>query len=98
MDTRRSALEQSGGAACIVSTIAIVSLRLAVLALPLLTVMGCTAVHPGNEAEGVTVTADDQKRLAQCERMERLLGDRTLTPQQTEAVRVRMNTNHCLVP
>jgi hypothetical protein len=77
--------------------------RLAVLALPVLTLVGCTAVGPGNEAsevhaDGAPVTAEDQKRSAQCERMERLLGDRTLTPQQIEAVRARMNTNGCLVP
>jgi hypothetical protein len=77
--------------------------RLAVLALPVLTLVGCTAIGPGNEgsevrADGTPVTADDQKRLAQCERMERLLGDRTLTPQQIEAVRARMNTNGCPVP
>jgi hypothetical protein len=79
------------------------STRLAVLALPVLTLVGCTAVGPGNEtsevrADGTPVTAEDQKRAAQCERMERLLGDRTLTPQQIEAVRARMNTNGCLVP
>jgi len=78
------------------------STRLAVLALPVLTLVGCTAVGPGNEtsevrADGTPVTAEDQKRAAQCERMERLLGDRTL-PQQIEAVRARMNTNGCLVP
>ena len=79
------------------------STRLAVLALPVLTLVGCTAVGPGNEtsevrADGTPVTAEDQKRAAQCERMERLLGDRTLTPQQIEAVRARMNTNGCPVP
>ena len=79
------------------------STRLAVLALPVLTLVGCAAVGPGNEtsevrADGTPVTAEDQKRAAQCERMERLLGDRTLTPQQIEAVRARMNTNGCLVP
>jgi hypothetical protein len=77
--------------------------RLAVLALPVLTLVGCTAMGPGNEAsevraDGTPVTADDQKRLAQCERMEHLLGDRTLTPQQIEAVRARMSTNGCPVP
>jgi hypothetical protein len=82
---------------------AFLSPRLAVLALPVLTLVGCTALGPGNEssevrADGTPVTADDQKRLAQCERMERLLGDRTLTPQQIEAVRARMNTNGCPVP
>jgi hypothetical protein len=77
---------------------ALFSPRLAVLALPVLTLVGCTAMGPGNEADGASVTAEDQKRVAQCERMERLLGDRTLTPQQIEAVRARMNTNGCLVP
>jgi hypothetical protein len=77
--------------------------RFAALALPLLTLVGCTAVGPGNEAsevhsDGAPVTAEDQKRLAQCERMETLLGDRTLTSQQIEAVRARMKTNGCLVP
>jgi hypothetical protein len=82
---------------------AFISPRLAVLALPVLALVGCTTVGPGNEAsevraDGAPVTAEDQKRLAQCERMERLLGDRTLTPQQIEAVRARMNTNGCPVP
>jgi hypothetical protein len=77
--------------------------RLAVLALPVLTLVGCTAVGPGNEAyevhaDGAPATAEDQKRVAQCERMERLLGDRTLTSQQIEAVRARMKTNGCPVP
>jgi hypothetical protein len=83
------------GAACIDSAMAFFSPRLAVLVLPVLTLVGCTAVGPGNDAE---VTAEDQKRSDQCERMERLLGDRTLTPQQIEAVRARMNTNGCLAP
>ena len=79
------------------------STRLAVLALPVLTLVGCTAVGPGNEtsevrADGTPVTAEDQKRAAQCERMERLLDDRTLTPQQIEAVQARINTNGCFVP
>jgi hypothetical protein len=83
---------------CIGSAMALFSPRLGVLALPVLTLVGCTAVGPGNEADEASVTPEDQTRLAQCERMKRLLGDRTLTPQQIEAVRARMNTNGCLVP
>jgi hypothetical protein len=76
---------------------------LAVLSLPVLTLMGCTAAGLGNEAsevhpDGALVAVEDQKRLAQCERMERLLGDQTLTQQQIEAVRARMDTNGCFVP
>jgi hypothetical protein len=32
---------------------------------------------------------------AQCERMDRLLGDQTLSPQQLEAVRATMNIHGC---
>jgi len=49
-------------------------------------------------AAGALVAIEDQKRLAQCERMERLLDDRTLTAQQIEAVQAKMNTNGCFVP
>jgi hypothetical protein len=77
--------------------------RLSVLALPILTLMGCTAAGLGNEPsevhpDGALVAIEDQKRLAQCERMERLLDDRTLTAQQIEAVQAKMNTNGCFVP
>jgi hypothetical protein len=73
--------------------------RVAVVAVPTLALMGCMATGPGNEAADAA-SAEDQNRMAQCQRMERLLGDRTLTRQQIEAVRARMNTNGCsgLVP
>ena len=33
--------------------------------------------------------------FAECQRLYAMLGDRTLTPMQIEAVRVTMNTNFC---
>jgi hypothetical protein len=67
--------------------------RFALFAVPMLALMGCTMQYELSEvrAEGVP-TAEQQ---AQCERMDHMLGDRTLSPQQLEAVRGTMNTHGC---
>jgi hypothetical protein len=38
-----------------------------------------------------------QVTIAECQRLYTMLGDRTLTPMQVEAIRVSMNTRHCTV-
>jgi hypothetical protein len=63
---------------------------LAILALPL---MGCTMAYDLTDIRAYGVQPAEQK--AQCERMDRLLGDKTLSPQQIEAVRATMNTHGC---
>jgi hypothetical protein len=41
-----------------------------------------------------------RRRKEECQRLYKLLGDRSLTPQQIEAIRVSMNAHFCagLVP
>jgi hypothetical protein len=63
---------------------------LAILELPL---MGCTMAYDLADIRAYGVQPAEQK--AQCERMDRLLGDKTLSPQQIEAVRATMNTHGC---
>jgi hypothetical protein len=60
----------------------------------MLALMGCAMEYDLSEvrADGPE-TAEQQ---AQCERMDRLLDDRTLSSEQTEAVRATMNTHGCL--
>ena len=59
----------------------------------MLALMGCAMEYDLSEvpADGVQ-TAEQQ---AQCERMDRLLGDRALSSEQLEAVRATMNTHGC---
>jgi hypothetical protein len=78
------------------SLIAFTSPRFSLFAVPMLALMGCTAMESVNElsqvrADGVP-TAEQR---AQCERMDRLLSDQTLSSQQLEAVRATMNTHRC---
>jgi hypothetical protein len=71
-------------------------LRFSLFAAPMLALMGCTAMESVNELSEVRAggvpTAEQQ---AQCERMDRLLSDQTLSSQQLEAVRATMNTHGC---
>ena len=64
---------------------------------------GCESYS--NHADGSPVTAEEhtdmnRRKKEQCQRLYQLLGDRTLTPQQVEAIRVSMNAHFCagLVP
>jgi hypothetical protein len=76
------------------SVMAFASPRYALLAVLALT--GCTAMESVNQrseirADGVPTA----EQTAQCERMVRLLSDRTLSSQQLEAVRATMSTHGC---
>jgi hypothetical protein len=71
---------------------------------------GCASKPPGyesysNHADGSPVTAEEhtdmnRRKEEECQRLYQFLGDRTLTPQQVEAIRVSMNAHFCarLVP
>jgi hypothetical protein len=59
----------------------------------MLALMGCTMAYELSDVRAYGVQPTEQQ--AQCERMDRLLGDRTLSPQQIEAVRATMNTHGC---
>jgi hypothetical protein len=67
--------------------------RFALLAVPMLALMGCAMEYDLSEvrADG----AETAEQQAQCERMDRLLDDRTLSSEQLEAVRATMNTHGC---
>jgi hypothetical protein len=78
------------------SVMAFTSPRYALLAILALALMGCAAMESVNElsqtrADGVPTAAQQ----VQCERMDRLLGDPTLSSQQLEAVRAAMSTHGC---
>jgi hypothetical protein len=59
----------------------------------MLALMGCAIEYDLSEVPADGVQAAEQQ--AQCERMDRLLGDRTLSSEQPEAVRATMNTHGC---
>ena len=61
--------------------------RFALFAVPMLVLMGCALEYDLRADGGQTA-----EQPAQCERMDRLLDDRTLSSQQLEAVRATMNT------
>jgi hypothetical protein len=67
--------------------------RFALFAVPMLALMGCAMEYDLAEVRADGVEAAEQQ--AQCERMDRLLGDQTLSSQQLEAVRATMNTHGC---
>jgi hypothetical protein len=75
---------------------AFTSPRFVLLAISTLALMGCAAMETMNELS--EVRADEvptAEQRAQCERMDRLLGDRTLSAEQVDAVRATMNTHGC---
>jgi len=75
---------------------AFTSPRFVRLAIPLLALMGCTAMESVNELSEVhTDGVPTAEQRAQCERMDRLLSDRTLSAEQVEAVRATMKTHGC---
>jgi hypothetical protein len=78
------------------SLMAFTSSRFSVFAVPMLALMGCTAMESVNELSEVHPDGSSTaERQAQCERMDRLLGDQTLSSQQLEAVRATMSTHGC---
>jgi len=67
--------------------------RFALFAVPMLALMGCAMEYDLSEVPAEKVQTAEQQ--AQCERMDRLLDDRTLSLQQLESVRATMNTHGC---
>ena len=75
---------------------AFTSLRYALLAIFALALMGCTAMESVNELSQIRAdAAPTAEQQAQCERMDRLLSDPTLSSQQLDAVRATMSTHGC---
>ena len=67
--------------------------RFSLFAVAMLALMGCAMEYDLSEVPADGVQAAEQQ--AQCERMDRLLGDQTLSSEQLEAVRATMNTHGC---
>jgi hypothetical protein len=64
--------------------------RLALFAVSMLVLMGCALEYDLQVDGGQTA-----EQPAQCERMDRLLDDRTRSSEQLEAVRATMSTHGC---